>query len=178
MTPELDRVSDALVGEAKEQTEQTAEELERELVITRVIDAPRELVFKVWTDPAAPWRGPRDFTTTSMTMDVRSGGLWRSCFRSLEGKEFWAHGVYRAVVEPERLVFTWAYDNGSNGHETLVTVTFLQQDGGTEISFHQALFESRAERDSQQPGMERSHGPPRRARRRRTDVSCSINGCG
>lgn len=79
-----------------------------ELVITRVLDAPRRVVFKAWTDPAQAvrWWGPRGFTTHSCTMDVQPGGACSLCMRSPEGVEHWRHGVYREVVEPERLVFT------------------------------------------------------------------------
>jgi uncharacterized protein YndB with AHSA1/START domain len=105
-----------------------AEPAERVLVITRVFDAPRSLVFKVWTQPEhlVRWWGPRGFTTPSCKMDVRAGGAYRTCIRSPEGKDYWMRGVYREIVEPDRLVFTfaWEVEEGQPGHETLVTVTF------------------------------------------------------
>src|SRR5712691_4337552 len=99
----------------------------RELVITRVFDAPRARVFKAWTDPAQAkqWMGPRGFTATHLEGDLRSGGAWRICLRrDDDGEELWQSGVYREVVEPERLVFTFAWDQegGRRGHETLVTI--------------------------------------------------------
>src|SRR5712691_5788344 len=105
-----------------------AEGRERELTITRVFDAPRDLVFAAWTQPerAARWWGPQGFTTISCDMDVRPGGVWRRCMRSPDGTEHRKCGVYREIVEPERLVFTYADEDseGNPGHETLVTVTF------------------------------------------------------
>ena len=83
----------------------------REFTITRVFDAPRELVWKAWTDPehVAAWFGPRSITTplTTITMDVRPGGDWSlTMFYGAERREIHWHGEYRDVVEPERLVFT------------------------------------------------------------------------
>jgi uncharacterized protein YndB with AHSA1/START domain len=127
-----------------------------ELAITRVFDAPRGLVFKVWTQPEhlVRWWGPRGFTTPSCRMDVRPGGPYRTCIRSPDGKEHWMRGAYREIVEPERLVFTFAWedDAGRPGHETLVSVTFAEHDGKTKLTFRQAVFESVADRDSHQEG--------------------------
>ena len=83
---------------------------DRELSITRVFDAPRELVFQAWSDPkhVMSWWGPRGFTMMSWTMDFRPGGAWRGCIRSPEGLDYWSQGVYREIVPPERLVFTFA----------------------------------------------------------------------
>jgi len=137
-------------------TSPIAEPAERVLVITRVLDAPRSLVFKVWTQPEhlVRWWGPRDFTTPSCKMDVRAGGAYRTCIRSPEGKDYWMRGVYREIVEPERLVFTFAWEDeeGQPSHETLVTVTFAEHDGKTKLTFQQAIFESVAERDSHREG--------------------------
>ncbi|MCA1993132.1 MAG: SRPBCC domain-containing protein [Coleofasciculus sp. S288] len=128
----------------------------RELTITRVFDAPRRLVFKVWTQPEhfARWLGPKDFTTTFCQMDVRVGGTYRACIRSPEGKNHWMQGVYRELVEPERLVFTFAWEDeeGKPKHETLVTVTFAEHDGKTKLTFHQAFFLSVEARDSHRSG--------------------------
>jgi uncharacterized protein YndB with AHSA1/START domain len=107
------------------------EPAERELVITRVFDAPRELVFKAWTDPrhAIKWWGPRDYPATHLEMDVRPGGTWRKHLTSTQtGKELRQRGVFREVVAPERLVFTYAWEEeGERGLETLVTVTLAEQ---------------------------------------------------
>lgn len=137
-----------------------AEPAARVLVITRILDAPRSLVFKVWTKPEhmVRWLGPSGFQTTSCEMDVRLGGAYRACIRSPEGKDYWMQGVYREIVEPERLVFTFAWedDKGKPGYETLVTVTLAEYEGKTKLTFHQAVFESTAERDSHREGWSES----------------------
>lgn len=135
---------------------------DRELTITRVFDAPRSLVFKVWTQPEhfARWLGPKDFTTIACQMNVRVGGVYRACIRSpsqaelLEGKDHWMQGVYREVIEPERLVFTFAWEDEDSRpkHETLITVTFAEQDNKTLMTFHQAIFESTELRNSHRTG--------------------------
>jgi len=127
-----------------------------ELTITRVFDAPRELVFKAWTDPShvMMWWGPRDYPATHVEMDVRPGGAWRKCLRSIEtGRELWNGGVFREVVAPERLVFTFAWEEeGERGLETLVTVTFADEGGKTRMTFHQAPFQTVEERDGHRGG--------------------------
>jgi uncharacterized protein YndB with AHSA1/START domain len=129
---------------------------DRELVIRRVFDAPRELVFKAWTDPEhlKQWSAPQGFTIPVAEGDLRPGGKWRSMMRKPDGTELWLGGVYREIVEPERLVFTHAWDdkNGKPGHETVVTVTLVERDGKTEMTFRQGLFESVESRDGHQGG--------------------------
>jgi uncharacterized protein YndB with AHSA1/START domain len=129
---------------------------ERELVITRVFDAPRRLVFKAWTAPEhlVRWWGPRGFTTISGRMDVRPGGAWFRSMSAPDGTEHRKHGVYREIVEPERLVFTYVTEDpkGNPGPETVVTVTFADLDGKTRLTLHHALFESVAARDSHRDG--------------------------
>jgi len=133
-----------------------AEARERELTVTRVFDAPREVVFRAWTDPeqAALWWGPRGFTTLSCEMDVRPGGAYRACMRSPEGTRHCRRGVYREVVTPERLVFTFAWEDahGDPGHEMVVTVTFADIGGKTTLTLHQAVFETVAARDDHRRG--------------------------
>jgi uncharacterized protein YndB with AHSA1/START domain len=129
---------------------------QRELVITRIFAAPRALVFKAWTDPAqaARWWGPQGFMTFSCQMDVRPGGAWRIGMRSPEGTDHWKQGVYREIVEPERLVFTYAWEdeNGKPGHETLVTVSFAERGAETELRLHQNIFETATARDAHHGG--------------------------
>lgn len=125
------------------------------LEITRIFDAPRNLVFKVWSTPehALRWWGPRDFTAHSMKMDFRPGGAWRGCIRSPEGNDYWMGGVYREVIEPEKLIFTFAWDEeGKPGADTLITVSFIDVGGKTRLTFHQTPFDSVDERDSHQEG--------------------------
>jgi uncharacterized protein YndB with AHSA1/START domain len=128
----------------------------RELVITRVFDAPRALVFKAWTDPqlAMNWWGPRDYPVAQMKMDVRPGGKWRHCLVSTEnGRELWQGGVFREVVPPSLLVFTFAWEEeGERGLETLVIITFAEDGGKTRMIFRQTTFQSVEERDGHRGG--------------------------
>jgi len=123
---------------------------ERELVITRVFDAPRELVFKAWTEPERfkRWWGPKNFTAPACTIDLRVGGRYVNCMRSPEGQDYWTTGVYREIVEPERIVYTDAFADekgnpvpashyGMSGEwplEMLVTVTFEEHEGKTTMT--------------------------------------------
>ena len=80
----------------------------REIVITRIFDAPRELVWKAWTDPKhlMRWWGPKDFTAPVCKIDLRVGGKYLYCMRSKEGQEFWSTGIYNEIVPLERIVCT------------------------------------------------------------------------
>ena len=142
-------------------TSSTAPEAaDRVLVITRIFDAPRRLVFKAWTEPAhvVHWLGPHGFTGTIVQMDVRPGGAYRFHLRSPEGTDHWRRGVYREIVEPERLVFTSAWEDaeGKPGPETLLTVTFEEHEGKTKLTLHQAVFESLTARDAHRSGWKSS----------------------
>ncbi len=138
------------------ETDAVASAPERVLVLTRVLDAPRALVFRAWTRPEhlVRWWGPKGFTAPSCQMDVRPGGAFRILMRSPEGTDHRVRGVYREIVEPERLVFTWAWEDedGRLGHETVVTVTLAEQGAKTELTLHQAVFESVTARDSHKGG--------------------------
>jgi uncharacterized protein YndB with AHSA1/START domain len=131
----------------------TAQSADRELVITRVLDAPRNLVFKVWTERehAMRWWGPRDFTTTELEMDLTPGGAWRAIMRSPEGRKYPQHGVFREIVAPSRLVFTFIWDDEPD-RETLVTITFDDRGGKTEMTFRHGVFQSVESRDSHEEG--------------------------
>jgi uncharacterized protein YndB with AHSA1/START domain len=124
-----------------------AEPADRVLVITRIFDAPRELVFKAWTDPRhlVHWMGPRGFRSTVLHSDLRAGGAYRIHMRGPEGDDHWTQGVFREIVEPERLVMvgSWADANGNpTSPQTVLTIT-LEEDGGkTRLTLHQAIFES------------------------------------
>jgi uncharacterized protein YndB with AHSA1/START domain len=144
---------DRLEGHVRDESAPSAD---RTLVVTRLLDAPRELVFRMWTDPrhVEKWWGPQGFTTTSLEMDPRPGGAYRASMRSPEGKLHTRRGVHREIVPPERLVFTFAWEDaaGDLGHETLVTVTFAEQGGKTLLTLHQATFDSVAGRDDHRRG--------------------------
>jgi uncharacterized protein YndB with AHSA1/START domain len=117
-----------------------------ELVITRVFDAPRELVFVVWTDPAhvAEWWGPHGFKTTIQEMDVRARGRWRYSMRGPDGIDYAFDGVFLEVIEPERLVFEGAI-HGDSSQMVWTEVIFAEEGGKTKITVHQVFsFESAA----------------------------------
>jgi uncharacterized protein YndB with AHSA1/START domain len=117
-----------------ERNDVSANPAERTVVITRIFDAPRALVFKAWTDPAhvAQWWGPKDFTNPVCEMDVRPGGVLRIVMRAPDGAEYPMTGVFREIVPPERLVFTnLAIDRqGKVLLEGLTIVTFADHAGG------------------------------------------------
>ncbi|HLX42663.1 MAG TPA: SRPBCC domain-containing protein [Bryobacteraceae bacterium] len=128
-----------------------------ELLIKRVFDAPRQLVFDAWTKPEhlARWQGaPEGFTVSSHDVDLRPGGAYRLCMRSPEGVDHWLQGVYREVVDPERLVFThvWLDDRKQPGPETVVTITLADLGGKTELTLHQTGFKAVQSRDGHYTG--------------------------
>ena len=130
---------------------------QRTLVITRVFDAPRDLVWKAWTDPthAQHWMGPRGFTATHLRSDLRPRGVWRACLRRDDnGEEYWQGGVYLEIAAPERLTYSFAWDdtNKRRNHVTLVTLIFTEDQGKTMMSFRQEVFETVAECDGHQLG--------------------------
>ena len=133
-----------------------AEPADRVLSITRTFAAPRELVFKVWSQPEhlARWWGPKGFSTPTCQMDVRTGGDYRAVIRSPEGKDSIMRGRYREVVPPERLVMTFAWEDeqGRPKHETLITVNFEDVGGETKLTFQHGVFESVEQRDSHRQG--------------------------
>ncbi|WP_148717106.1 SRPBCC family protein [Chitinolyticbacter meiyuanensis] len=128
---------------------------DRELIITRNLPAPRHLVFAAWSsaEHQVHWMGPKDFTVPSCEIDFRVGGAYRACIRSPEGQDYWMRGHYREIVTPEKLVFTFAWEeDGERGLENLVTIQFADLGDSTRMVFRQAPFQSSAERDSHHGG--------------------------
>ena len=123
----------------------------RELVVSRVIDAPRERVFRAWTDPeqVARWWGPKGFVTVEYNMDIRPGGAYWFVMRSPEGTDHRKRGVYREIVPPERIAFSFAWEaaDGTLGQATLITVTFESVGEKTRLTLRQGEFESVPRRD-------------------------------
>lgn len=127
---------------------------QRELVITRMFDAPREKVWKAWTDPESVkrWWGPKYFTAPVCKIDFRVGGTYLFSMRSPEGEDFWSTGVYREIVPLERIVSTDSFaDEKGNvvpaSHygmssdfplELQVTLTFEEHDGKTKMTLRHA----------------------------------------
>jgi uncharacterized protein YndB with AHSA1/START domain len=134
-------------AETVAKTEYVIEPGKQELTITRVFDAPRELVFKAFTDPklVSQWFGPREYETTVDKMDARPGGLWRFVQRDEKGNEFAFHGVHHDVVAPDRIVATFEFE-GVPGHVLLQTVN-LEPLGQKTRLVEQLVFQSVADRD-------------------------------
>jgi uncharacterized protein YndB with AHSA1/START domain len=144
-------------GETYDRLEDHLRTVAGELVITRMFDAPRELVFECWTEPQhlQRWQGaPRGFTVTSSESDIRPGGFFLICMRSPEGVDNWLEGGYREISKPQRLVFThvWLDANRKPGKETLVTIMLAERDGKTELTLRQTGFPSVESRDGHKVG--------------------------
>lgn len=109
---------------------------DRELVITRVFDAPRSLVFEAWTRPehVRRWYGLRSMTTHVCEIDLRPGGRWRWGQRTDDGQEVVFSGEYREIVPPERIVYTEAFEQMPGSGEVLTTLTFDEHDGRTTLT--------------------------------------------
>jgi uncharacterized protein YndB with AHSA1/START domain len=135
-----------------------AEAGKQEIVVIREFDAPRELVFKAFTDPQlfVQWLGPRDLTMTLETFEPKTGGSWRYIHRDKEGNAYAFHGVNHEVTAPERIIQTFEFEGlPEKGHVTLETARFeALPDGRTKLTM-QSVFQSAADRDGMlQSGME------------------------
>jgi uncharacterized protein YndB with AHSA1/START domain len=131
-----------------------AEPGKHEIIMWRDFDAPHELVFKAYTDPALipQWWG-NSGTTLVDKMDVRMGGIWRFIQRDADGNEFAFRGVYHQVIAPERLVSTFEFE-GMPGHVLLETITFEALGNKTRIT-NSSVFQTVEDRDGMlQSGME------------------------
>ena len=134
-----------------------------ELKITRTFDAPRDLVWKAWTEPdrMMRWWGPKGFTSPVHKIDFRVGGEYLGCMRSPEGQDYWSKGVFREIVEPERLVMTDSFADaegntvpasyyGMSGDwplEMLVTVTLEEHEGKTKLTLKHSGIEGFSAKD-------------------------------
>lgn len=119
--------------------------------ISRVLDAPPILVFRAWSskDHLLRWWGPKDFTATSEKLEFRAGGAYRHHIHGPDGKSYGMSGVYREIVEPEKIVFTFAWDGEP---ETLITVTIRPEGFGTKLTFRHEPFATPQARDSHESG--------------------------
>ncbi len=144
-----------------------------EFIISRVLDAPRELVWKVWTEceRLKHWWGPKGFTVSFCKNDLRPGGTFHYCLRSPDGQDIWGKFAYREIVKLERLVFinSFSDEKGGTTHhpmsptwplEMLSTITFADQEGRTKVTVQWVPFNATEEeiktfeagRDSMQQG--------------------------
>ena len=124
--------------------------LDREIVLSRVINAPRKLVFAAWADPRhlPRWFGPAGFTIETKVIDLRVGGTWRFDMIAPDGKRYTNRMVFRRIEEPSLIEFDHGADKDDDAGMFRVTVTFDQQgDGKTVITLRQ-LHPTRAQRDA------------------------------
>ncbi|MGA2285029.1 MAG: SRPBCC domain-containing protein [Dehalococcoidia bacterium] len=144
----------------------------KELEIVRIFDAPRELVWKAWTDPEVMmrWWGPKGYTCPACRIDLEVGGTYLNCMRSPADQDYWSTGVYKELVEPERIVTTDSFSDergnvvpashyGMNPDfplELLVTVTFEDQDGATKLTLKHAGFPSKEDLEGARIGWSES----------------------
>ncbi len=127
---------------------------EPEFVISHSFDAPRDLVFKEWTEAERlmRWWGPKGFTIPFCRVDLRPGGVWHYCMRSPEGRDYYEKSVYREIVAPERIVGAGgfvdtkgnpvspsAYGMPDFPNQMSMTVTFVERDGKTTVTVHQSV---------------------------------------
>ena len=128
-------------------TASTGERSDREIVITRIINAPRELVFKAWTDQQHidKWWGPAGFTTTTYEMEVKPGGIWRYMMHGPDGTDYPNWIKYEEIVQPECLVYEHGgkIDDPPHFH---VTVTFEDEGGKTKLTMR-SVFPTAEARD-------------------------------
>ncbi len=144
---------------AKNTTNIKAEPGKQEIVITREFDAPRELVFKAFTDPKlyAKWLGPRGYTTTLEKFEPKNGGSWRYIQKDQEGNEYAFHGVNHEVSAPERIIGTFEFEGlPEKAHVILQTAKFEALPGNRTKLTSQSVFQTVEDRDGMlQSGMEK-----------------------
>jgi uncharacterized protein YndB with AHSA1/START domain len=128
---------------------------DREIVVERIFDAPRDLVFRAFTDPELipQWWGPRDTETIVDRMDVRTGGDWRFIHRSADGSETAFRGTFREVTPPERIAWTFEW-SGMPGYVSVDITEFDDLGDRTRVRTR-SLFHLPEERDGMlEAGME------------------------
>jgi len=123
--------------------------LDREIVLTRVFDAPRELVYRAWTDPEhiQRWFGPKDFTCTTHAIDMRVGGMWRFDMVGPD-KRYPNRMTFLQMKAPELLVFDHGDDSDDDPHKFRVTITFDSQSNGKTVVTLRQLHPTKAQREA------------------------------
>ena len=133
---------DAMTADARMPTD-------REIVISRLIDAPQTRVFEAWTDPeqVVQWWGPRGFTTTTThKMEVKPGGVWRFVMHGPDGRDYQNTITYLEIVPPERLVYRHGGGEDLEPVSFQTTVTFVAEGNRTRVIIR-SVFPTREERD-------------------------------
>lgn len=135
----------------KNMAEQPAD---RVLVMSRVFDAPRELVFKAWSSAEflTKWFGPRGFKIPHCNVDFRVGGSYKLCMRAPDGTDFWTEGTYLEIDPPKRLAFTWERVEYKTDPPMVVTITLEEVGKKTKLTLHQSLFDTTKDRDEHNHG--------------------------
>jgi len=143
-------------------TKVTAEPNRHDILITREFDAPRELVFKTFTDPElyVQWLGPRHLKMSLEKFEPKSGGSWRYIHKDEKGHEFGFHGVNHEVTFPERIIGTFEFEGlPERGHVSLETVRFEELPGRRTRITNLTVFQTVADRDGMlKSGMEKGLG--------------------
>ncbi|MDB5432677.1 MAG: ATPase [Caulobacter sp.] len=123
--------------------------LEREIVLSRVIDAPREMVFDAWTDPAqlTQWFGPAGFTTETLEIDIRVGGRWRFIYTGPDGTRWENRIVFRRIERPSFLEFDHGSDIDNDPGRFRSTLTFDSQSDGKTVITARQLHPTKEQRD-------------------------------
>ena len=124
------------------------------LQLKRTFAAPRERVFRAWTDPAGlqQWFAPTDEYTAVVEVDLRVGGTYRIEMLSPKGNRYCVRGTYREIKPPEKLVYTWSWENEPEMGNTLVTVEFHDRGGATEVILTQEFFPTEKAREEHNKG--------------------------
>jgi uncharacterized protein YndB with AHSA1/START domain len=141
----------------------------KEVLITRVFNAPRDLVFRAWSESESlkRWYAPQGCSITACTVDFRPGGRFLTCIRTPDGMDCWCAGVYREIVRPERIVCSMHMaDEGGNfvepakshlaqypdwPREMVLTLTFEDLGAKTKLTLHQTVSEELAKRTGAYP---------------------------
>jgi uncharacterized protein YndB with AHSA1/START domain len=130
-------------------TKQAESTADRDIILSRLFDAPRELVWEVWTDPrhVVNWWGPNGFSTTIHEMDVRPGGVWHHTMHGPDGKDYPNKSIFKEVIKLERIVFSHGGgEKGGPGANFEATWTFDAQGDKTKVTARM-VFPTRADRD-------------------------------
>ena len=124
--------------------------LDREIVLCRVFDAPRELVFRAWTEKErlCAWFGPKGFTCETREIDIRVGGRWRFDMIAPDGKRWDSRMVFLEIKAPEKLVFDHGSDKEDDPNRFHVTITFDSQGDGKTVVTMRQLHPTKAQRDA------------------------------
>jgi uncharacterized protein YndB with AHSA1/START domain len=137
---------------ASRETTTTTSDLD--LVIQRQFNAPRELVYKAWTEPERlmQWWSAPGVEAPAFAIDLRVDGSWRAAVVTPDGAQHWAYGRYVELDEPERIAFTFNWESAEDVHDTLITIDLAEQGDQTLMTFRHATFRNVEERDGHNEG--------------------------